>query len=281
MGKTAEYLGELDESERLLREAIRIHESTGFRGAESSQPYAILGKTLARLGKFSEAYASCREASIRFKDGGALVGFVSSELQLGWAAQNLGDYDAARDHAWKVHEHSQQTELLRHYAYSLAMLGGISLATATDPDKTLFLESLAILQEPGYPERTSNACSVLGYVARELGEVPKARACLSRALRYAVETRAFNPLITSLPALALLLADEGDAARAVELYALASRYPYVANSRWFEDVAGKHIAAVAATLPPDVVAAAQEHGRARDLWETAEELLEELADVGN
>ena len=66
--------------------------------------------------------------------------------------------------------------------------------------------------------------------------------------------------------------------RAVELYALASRYPFVANSRWFEDVAGKHIAAVAATLPPEVVAAAQERGKARDLWATAEEMLKELQD---
>ena len=62
----------------------------------------------------------------------------------------------------------------------------------------------------------------------------------------------------------------------MELYALASRYPFVANSRWFEDVAGKHIAAVAATLPPEVVAAAQECGRARDLGATVAELLAEL-----
>jgi hypothetical protein len=58
----------------------------------------------------------------------------------------------------------------------------------------------------------------------------------------------------------------------------ASRCPYVANSQWLEDVAGKHIAAAAATLVPDVVSAAQELGRARDLCETAEELLKELGD---
>jgi hypothetical protein len=56
---------------------------------------------------------------------------------------------------------------------------------------------------------------------------------------------------------------------------VASRYPHVANSRWFEDVAGKHIAA-AAGLPSDVFAAAQERGQARDLWATVEELLAEL-----
>jgi hypothetical protein len=72
------------------------------------------------------------------------------------------------------------------------------------------------------------------------------------------------------------LADQGKTEQAVELYALASRYPYVANSRWFEDVAGRHIAAAAATLSPDVVAAAQERGRARDLDATVKELLAEL-----
>ena len=79
-----------------------------------------------------------------------------------------------------------------------------------------------------------------------------------------------------LPVMDLFLAHQGERERAVELYALASRYNRVANSQWYEDVIGKHIAAVAATLPPDVVAAAQERGRTRDLWATAEELLAEL-----
>ena len=79
----------------------------------------------------------------------------------------------------------------------------------------------------------------------------------------------------ALPAAALLLADAGQRERAVELYALASRFGFVANSRWYKDVAGKQIAAVAATLPPDVVAAARERGRARDLWATAQQLLEQ------
>jgi hypothetical protein len=79
-----------------------------------------------------------------------------------------------------------------------------------------------------------------------------------------------------LPAAALLRVDGGNVEQAVELYALASRYGFVANSRWFEDVAGRHIAAAAAALPPDVVAAAQERGCARELWATAEDLLAEL-----
>ncbi len=83
-----------------------------------------------------------------------------------------------------------------------------------------------------------------------------------------------------LGAIALYLVDRGEVERAVELYALALRNPHFANSRWFEDVAEKHIATAAKALPPDVVDAAQERGRVRDLWPTAKELLAELeADI--
>jgi hypothetical protein len=115
-----------------------------------------------------------------------------------------------------------------------------------------------------------------------MGEPAQAQEYLCQALQRATDTRNATSLIEALPAAALVLADAGESARgaaerAVELYALASRYPYIANSRWFEDVVGVHIAAVAETLAPDIVAAAQERGRARDLWATADELIEVLA----
>ena len=83
-------------------------------------------------------------------------------------------------------------------------------------------------------------------------------------------------ILASLAVEILSLADLGEHERAAELYALASRYPYVANSRWFEDVFGRHIEAVAAALPPEVAEAARERGRARDLDATVNGLLVEL-----
>jgi len=76
-----------------------------------------------------------------------------------------------------------------------------------------------------------------------------------------------------MPAIALLLVEQGKNEQAVEYYSLAPRYPFVGNSRWFEDIAGRHIAAVAATLPLEVVVTAQERGRARDLEAAVAELL--------
>ena len=120
------------------------------------------------------------------------------------------------------------------------------------------------------------ALADLAVAVYRLGDLGRARRYLYEALRISTESPRFLlPLWASPPAIALLLADQGEVERAVELYALASRFSLV-QSRWFEDVFGGHIAAAAATLPPDVIAAAQERGRARDLEATVAELLVEL-----
>ena len=118
---------------------------------------------------------------------------------------------------------------------------------------------------------------ILGIAEYFLGEFAQARSCLSAALRAAAEHRIRLMLQYALTGSALILADAGETQRAVEIHTLAvSQLSHVANSRWFEDVIEPLIAAAAATLSPDVVAAAQERGRALDLWDTAEELLDEL-----
>jgi tetratricopeptide (TPR) repeat protein len=158
------------------------------------------------------------------------------------------------------------------YLLSLVALASEGYAEA----QGLLQESVAVYREIGQREQLGNALAVLGVAACGLGQLHQAKQHVYEALRMAAEFRIFVPRMIALPATALLLADRGEKEFAVELYALASRYPYVANSRWFEDVVGRHIAAVAATLPPDVVAAAQERGRARDLEATVAELLAEL-----
>jgi hypothetical protein len=125
-------------------------------------------------------------------------------------------------------------------------------------------------------EQAGETLALLGYAARGLGQFAQARRYLCEALQIAAELEVFLPVMFALPAVALLWADWGKLEQAVELYGLASRYPFVANSRWFVDVVGRHITAVTASLPPDVVVAAQERGLKRDLQATAAKLLAEL-----
>ncbi len=74
-----------------------------------------------------------------------------------------------------------------------------------------------------------------------------------------------------------VLAQHGQPERAVEVYALASQHPQIAASRWWADVAGRHVAAAAMTLTPEVLAAARKRGQARELQATLQELSAELA----
>jgi hypothetical protein len=116
-----------------------------------------------------------------------------------------------------------------------------------------------------------------------LGQCDEARHVLYEALQTCVEMRAFLPLMHLMPILPVVLAENAAVhlkARAVELYAMAESLPFVGNSQLFADLAGKSMAAVAETLPPEVAAAARARGRQLDWWETAEILLEELSQLG-
>ena len=108
------------------------------------------------------------------------------------------------------------------------------------------------------------------------GRPDAARKCLYNALRTAAGEQSGIMPIRALPPAAFWLAEIGQTERAVEVYALALRYLYIANSRWFQDVYGPPLAAAAASLPPEVVREAQARGRARDLAATVRELLAEL-----
>ena len=77
-----------------------------------------------------------------------------------------------------------------------------------------------------------------------------------------------------------MLTDLGDEAGGVELYASANTMGVVANSRWFADIVGDEMAAIAAGLPVEGAEVAK--GRPQDpiSWEMAAELQAELEEMG-
>jgi len=268
------FNGEFEEAERLMQESITILQEMGIR-ADILNGLLNSGEALPALDEYAEAYALYRESVGFYSDLGFSHSLAPTNSSLGFIKKHLGQYEQARVQGQVGLALARQAGWRHEAALCLQVLGEAALAEGAYAEAQGFLqESIAILRETRQLE-LSDALAVLGYAARGLDQVPQAEGHLSEALRTASEIVIF-PFITALPAIALLLADRGEVERAVELYALASRYPRVANSRWFEDIAGNHIAAVAATLPPKVVAAAQARGRARDLDATVTELLVEL-----
>jgi tetratricopeptide (TPR) repeat protein len=277
LGRNSWIQGRLEEAERLLRDSLTI-----YRVLDDQPSIAVglvcLGEVLCRRGEFAKGCSLIEE--------GLTIGNIPAfiwdlNLWLCEAKSHLGEYAQARAVGQRTLAGYRETPHARTWAIGFAhfVLGLVALAEdAYAEARRLLEESVTLLRGAQGPDNLAWALAVSAYAARGLGELPEAEQCLSEALRIYAETGVFFSPMYGLPAAALLLADRGQEERAVELYALASRYPFVANSRWFEDVAGRHLAAVAAALPSEVVAAAQERGQARDLDATVAELLEELGD---
>jgi hypothetical protein len=119
--------------------------------------------------------------------------------------------------------------------------------------------------------------ALLGYTHWLLGDTARAQAELLEVIGTSVEKHELYPLLLAMPAIAVMLAEQGHKERAAELYALAWRYPGHAYSQNSIDIYGHRLDEVVAALPPEIAEAAQKRGRARDLWATARELLAELS----
>jgi tetratricopeptide (TPR) repeat protein len=237
---------------------------------------------LENLGRFAEARSVLEECLLAFEDLGYRSWVTSVEAVLSSVKLHLGRYGEARDHAKRSLSLARERDLPFRVGYALVVLGSVALADEAYAEaRELLREGLAVYRRIKMPADVGWAHAALAYAARGLGRPARMRHHLHRGLWAVSETGTLPTLLWALPAAALLLADRGAGERAVELYALASRYPFVSESRWFADVAGRHIDAVAASLPPDIVAAAKERGRARDPEATAEELLVELEEMGD
>jgi tetratricopeptide (TPR) repeat protein len=271
--------GRFEEAERLARDsrarlqALGEPEGIGFG-------LLALGVALEHQGKFVEARSALAESLSTFDELGRPGWTNDTRAALSRVNLGLGQYQEARTHARTFLALARDAGVQYRVGLALFTLGGVALVEEAYAEaRRLLREGLIIYREAGPPPAAVWAHALMAYAARGLGEPALARDRLAEALGAFSETGSVPYLLWSLPAAALVLADQGACHRAIEVYALASRYPLVGKSRWFDDVAGRWIAAVAAALPPREAAAARERGRALDLEATQEALLGELREA--
>jgi hypothetical protein len=237
-----------------------------------------LGNALEKAAKFSEAHAVSQKSLDLYCD-------VGHGTYITEAHSVLASVDLHRDRIAEARDHVETGLALARehgppYCVGLNLLlqgclalvdGGIARAVQYLEDSVMAYRACG-----GNPDDLACALANLAFAAHELGDNHGTRQHICHALELVAESGAMLPLLWALPAVALLLAGEGEKERAVELYALASRYPLVAQSRWFAVVVGNTLAKLTATLPAERVAVLEERGRARDLEATVAELLSEL-----
>ena len=276
LGWIALTQGQLEQAEQLAQECTVRYREIGDQ-ARIAKGLRDLAAPKLFLGQFSEAGLLLEKSAAIFNDLGGGGDLVFTNILWGATKSQLGQYAQARSREESGLELARKFEDRAGVGRALLWLGRIALVEETDKAQRLFRESVAIFRELGQKDQLGAALAGLGHSAHSLGSPTEARQYLVKALQTTIGIGAFLPLLFAIPLAALLAADRGEEKRAVELYALASRYSFVANSRWCQDVFGRRIKAVAATLPSDVVAAAQARGQSRDLWAAAKALSAEIA----
>jgi tetratricopeptide (TPR) repeat protein len=276
LGRVARHQGQLEEAEQLQRQSFRLIEKMADR-AGLAQIHKDLAISLNWLGRFSEGVLQFEEGLTIYKDLGHLHGLADSNISLAEATQHLGWYDQAYTYSQMALTLRLNTGDQRGIGFASLHLGEIALAREAYPEAQQWLQDGSVILHQ-LKQRVAFGVSLatLGGVATQTHQFQQAVEYLVEPLRIALQTRAFFLVHVALAFVALFLTKQGQSERAIEIYTVALRFPYIGNSRWFEDVAGRRIAAAALALPPEVVAAAQARGKARDLWVTAAELLAEL-----
>jgi predicted ATPase/DNA-binding SARP family transcriptional activator len=268
--------GRFEEAERLARESIAASQELGYREITALAQLS-LGEALESLARFAEAHSVLEESLEIFDDLGRRGWLTSAQTALSSVNLHLGQYEKARDHAETGLALAQERGLRFRIGQALLLLGCVALAEQQYAEASRYLEeSVAVYRGTGQPDDIACATAISAYAACGSGQLARAHETLSAALQMATELQYAYPIMYGLPAVGLLLAHQGEAERAVELYETASHYPLVVSSRWFADIAGATIDAAAANLPVEVVAEAKARGQARDLHATLSELLAQL-----
>jgi tetratricopeptide (TPR) repeat protein len=270
LGGVVGHLGQFEGAVRLYRQILAMRRD----GSEADLAGAFLGigLSLSWCGRYAEAVSVLDRGITIYAQLGVTGSRMLLTYWLAWSEVHLGQYEEARTVAQTALDRCQVSDLRRWVPDAFHVLSAVALTEGAHEEAwRLRREGHAVALETSF-----GPLALGGYAARGLGRADQSAQLLWQGFQQAAGTKSVPQLLTALPGVALALADRGEVERAVQVYALATRYGMVANSRWFEDVAGRQIAAAAVALPPDVVAAAQERGRAGDPWATVQELLVEL-----
>lgn len=265
--------GHLDEAEGLLRESLGI-----FRELDdwSRVAHAIksLGEVLVRRGQFENGLALLESSSAIYDDLGQSYGVATLILFLAEARVHMGRYDEARDDALRGATITHENKHRWGEGFALLTNGMVALVRGHGSDALATLQAAAdIFSEIKHPENRAWVLGPLGLAALRASNSALAQQSVLHALQTGVDLGAFMAVMYALPAAALLLAEEGAVERAVEVYACASRYGFVANSRWFHDVVERSLAAHVTRLPAETAAAARARGQSQDWKAMAASLL--------
>jgi predicted ATPase/DNA-binding SARP family transcriptional activator len=271
--------GEHGPARHLFQESLAIFRELGNQ-EEIAFTLRVLGYMAWILGEYKAAKELYQESLSLYREIGDQRGVADSLEYLGSnALYGFREYDEAKQLLQESLAIYEEIGDLYGMAVALESLGGLAdLQGEYAKAIQLAQRSLALANKWRDATHVLMCLRVLGRAACGLGDLEGARRYFHQALDHALEMAltewAIPWVLATFDGIAMLLAEEGERERALEILTLAVHHP--ASIEAARDIAASLVAQLAAELPPDVVAEAYECGRARDLEATVAELLAEL-----
>lgn len=273
LGAISQHRGHLAEAEHFRRKALDLDQRLGLP-IDLSHNARELAFTLFFQGRFDEGMEWGQKGLHLSLEHTDPMGEGDARLVIGWSHLHMGQYEQAQQELTRSLALVKAVNNLYDEISVLCTLGYVALVNLSyDKAQAAFEEGYRLNQTNQFNPYTFLALSGLGISTGLRGDLNQSRRHFIELLTEGIRRKDFLYLLFALPGLALYLARRGEVERATTVWALAQCYPFVANSKWYEDVVGHELEALASSLPPHVAEAARERGRALDLWATAAELL--------
>ena len=252
-----------------------INQSIGDK-ASMADGLMWMGRLLVWQGQFEESFRLLQQSLPLYQDLGDRYNSTFVYLVIGLGKMLHGKYEQVEHYSQMALVLAQENGLGRENALSHFILGGTAFAQGKIQEAyDLVQESVNLYRQVGHQDELGWALAVLVNIQYTLGLPQSANISLVEALQIAVKTRAHHALKHSLAAMASILAREGRAVQAVELYALVLDDPIWSVSPWMEKVVGQYVVCRLGQPPRRGIEAARQRGRQRDMLITAQEWLEQ------
>jgi tetratricopeptide (TPR) repeat protein len=274
LGNTMFRSGMLKEGDGYLQESMDLYKKVGDR-AGFARGLKEMGRYYAWYGDFDKSVDMMGEATAIYEDLGYQHDMAITISTVGYAIMLGGWYDQVINQAAKAMPLAQEMNFHRLFGVSYMFLGGARFAQQEYLQAEEDLkEGIIVFRQLGQKEDLTAMMALLGGVHLRLGRTSQARKYLRDALKNCLEIRGYVSTPITFSMVALYLVYLGELKRANEVYTAITRFPMVAKSPWFEDIAGREIKEKASELPSESVIVAEERGMSRDLYDIAEEQLE-------
>jgi tetratricopeptide (TPR) repeat protein len=233
---------------------------------------------MAWSGQYAEAKTSLQKAEELYSG----LGMRPPAQVLGNVLAMLGEYDAVAEYVESYQARGKNSDDVPNDARAYLWLAYVALVHGDFLETNrLCLNAVTAFEACGLVAFVGIVYSLLAMAVWQLGETRSAWFYLQRGLRIHHESGQLGPLGNWLcaPFTAVLLADNGCFEEAVSAYAYGASHPMVANSVWYNDIAGKVVQTAESKLDPRAVEKARRHVLESDPAQMAEELLELVDEI--